>query len=100
VPKRNSSATNNSPGPIGSVGFSALASSRKPAAGDLVGGEYRRRRPVHPDKPQTKPRRNDAELPFGICGRPDTKSALLKAELALWRAFLGDEIDAILRDKD
>jgi hypothetical protein len=23
-----------------------------------------------------------------------------KAELALWRAFLGDEIDAILRDKD
>jgi hypothetical protein len=24
----------------------------------------------------------------------------IKAELALWRAFLGDEIDAILRDKD
>jgi hypothetical protein len=26
--------------------------------------------------------------------------ASLKSELALWRAFLGDEIDAILRDKD
>jgi hypothetical protein len=24
----------------------------------------------------------------------------LKSELALWRAFLGDEIDAILRDED
>jgi hypothetical protein len=24
----------------------------------------------------------------------------IKGELALWRAFLGDEIDAILRDED
>jgi hypothetical protein len=39
-------------------------------------------------------------VPFGICGRPDTKSALHRAELALWRAFVGDEIDAILRDKN
>jgi hypothetical protein len=30
----------------------------------------------------------------------DRLPASLKAELALWRAFLGDEIDAILRDKD
>ena len=32
--------------------------------------------------------------------RPDPISSPLKGELALWRAFLGDEIDAILRDKD
>ena len=31
---------------------------------------------------------------------PDRLPAFLKVELALWRAFLGDEIDAILRDKD
>ena len=30
----------------------------------------------------------------------DRLSASLKAELALWRAFLGEEIDAILLDKD
>jgi hypothetical protein len=101
VPRRNSSATNNSSGPtIQSAGFGASAHGRRPAVIALVGGEYRRRRPVHPDKPQIKPCRNNVELPFGICGQPDTKSALLKAELALWRAFVGDEIDAILRDKD
>lgn len=32
--------------------------------------------------------------------RIDASTATLKAELALLRAFLGEEIDAILRDKD
>jgi hypothetical protein len=32
--------------------------------------------------------------------RPDPLSSPLKVELALWRAFLADEIEAILRDKD
>jgi hypothetical protein len=100
VAKRNPPATNNSSGPtIQPAGFGASAHGRRPAVVALVGGESRRRRPVQPDQPH-KPRRNDVELPFSICGRPDTKSVLLKGELALWRAFLADEIDAILRDKD
>jgi hypothetical protein len=33
-------------------------------------------------------------------GHADRLPSSTKAELALWRAFLGDEIDAILRDKD
>jgi hypothetical protein len=65
---------------------------RSPAVVARVGGECRRR-PARADKPQTQSRQIDT-------GRPDTKSALLNAELALWRAFVGDEIDVILRDKD
>jgi hypothetical protein len=42
----------------------------------------------------------ETEPPPGPHRRPDPLSSPLKAELALWRAFLGDEIDAILRDKD
>jgi hypothetical protein len=42
--------------------------------------------------------------PAGLQGAPiaaaDKIPAMLARELALWRAFLGDEIDAILRDKD
>ena len=33
-------------------------------------------------------------------GHADRLSPPAKAELAIWRAFLGDEIDAILHDKD
>jgi hypothetical protein len=33
-------------------------------------------------------------------GYADRLPSSTKAEVALWRAFLGDEIDAILRDKD
>ena len=101
MPKRNSSATNNSSGTTTeSAGFGATARGRRPPVLARVGGEYSGRRPVYPDKPQTQPRRHDTELPLDIYGRPETKSALLKAELALWRASVGDEVDAILRDKD
>ena len=99
--KRNPSATNISPGPIESAGVGAPAHGRRPAVVDLVGGEYAlRRRSVHPDEAPTQSRRYETEPPLGPRRRPDPISSPLKAELALWRAFLGDEIDAILRDKD
>ena len=99
--KRNPPATNISPGPIESVGFGAPANGRRPAVVDLVGGEYAlRRRSVHPDEAPTQSRQYETEPPPGLRRRPDPISSPLKGELALWRAFLGDEIDAILRDKD
>ena len=42
----------------------------------------------------------EAELPGAPVETADKMSATLARELALWRAFLGAEIDAILRDKD
>jgi hypothetical protein len=98
VPKRNLSAINTSPESTESVGFGA--SVRRPAVVDLVGGEFTRQRSVHPDEPPTQSRQYETEPPLGPRRRPDALSSPLKAELALWRAFLGDEIDAILRDKD
>jgi hypothetical protein len=101
VAKRNPSPNNTSPGPIESVGFGAPANCRKPAVIDLVGGEYAlRQRSVHPDEAPTQSRQYETEPPLGPRRRPDPFSSPLKAELALWRAFLADEIDAILRDKD
>ena len=44
--------------------------------------------------------RRTAELSPQTSRQLDYMPAPLKNELALWRAFLGDEIDAILRDKD
>ena len=99
--KRNPSATNISPGPIESVGFGAPVNGRRPAVVDLVGGEYSvRRRSVHPDEAPIQSRLCENEPPPDPRRRPDPISSPLKGELALWRAFLGDEIDAILRDKD
>jgi hypothetical protein len=67
---------------------------------EFVSGEYARQRSAHPDETPTKSSESETELPLAIRRRPDPISPQLKAELALWRAFLGDEIDAILRDKD
>jgi hypothetical protein len=67
---------------------------------EFVGEENPRRRSVHPDEMPTQSRRNETEQPLTVRRRPDPVWARLKAELALWRAFLGDEIDAILRAKD
>ena len=101
MPKRNLSATNISRGPSGSVGFGAPASGRRPEVVDLVGGNYAlRQRSVQPDEVPTQSGQYENEPPLGPRRRPDPISSPLKAELALWRAFLGDEIDAILRDKD
>jgi hypothetical protein len=38
--------------------------------------------------------------PIEGSGQVDPGLGLRKSELALWRAFLGEEIDAILYDKD
>jgi len=46
------------------------------------------------------PEAKQAELPGAPVEAADKMSATLARELALWRAFLGAEIDAILRDKD
>jgi hypothetical protein len=101
VAKRNPSATNVSPGPIESVGFGAPANGRKPAVVDLVSGEYAiRQGSVHSGEAPTQSRLCETEPPLGPRRGPDPLSSPLKAEFALWRAFLGDEIDAILRDKD
>ena len=52
-------------------------------------------------KRPAKSRQYETEPPLGHpAGVQIPYSSPLKAELALWRAFLGDEIDAILRDKD
>jgi hypothetical protein len=68
---------------------------------EFVGGEYARQQSVHSDETSTQSRQNETELPPAIHSRrPDPISGQLKAELALWRAFVRDEIDAILRDKD
>jgi hypothetical protein len=67
---------------------------------EFVGREYARQPSVHPDETPTQSRQSETELPLAIRRRPDPISPQLKAELALLRAFLGDEIDAILRDKD
>jgi hypothetical protein len=68
---------------------------------EFVGGENARQRSVHPEETPAQSRQDETELPLAIRGRrPDPISGQLKAELALWRAFLGDDIDAILRDKD
>jgi hypothetical protein len=97
VAKRTLLATNISPGPIESVGFGTLASRRKPAG---FCGEYAlRQRSVQPDEIPTQSAQYENE-PLGLRRRPNPISSPLKSELALWRAFLGDEIDAILRDKD
>jgi hypothetical protein len=100
VPKRNLSATKISRGPSESVGLGAPASGRRFTVVDLVGGEYARQRSVHPNEAPTQSRQYENEPPLGPRRRPDPISSPLKAELALWRGFLGDEIDAILRDKD
>jgi hypothetical protein len=46
------------------------------------------------------PEAKQAELPGAPVQAADQMSATLASELALWRAFLGAEIDVILRDKD
>jgi hypothetical protein len=48
-----------------------------------------------PDASETAHSQGSAHLVHS--GAPNL--AALKGELALWRAFLGDEIDTILRDK-
>ena len=99
--KRTPPATNISPGPIESAGFGALASGRKRAVVDLIRGEYAlRQRSVYSGQAPTQPRLCETEPPPGSRRRPDPISSPLKGELALWRAFVADEIDAILRDKD
>ena len=99
--KRTPPATNISPGPIESAGFGALASGRKRAVVDLIGGEYAlRQRSVHLDEAPTQSAQDGNEPLLGPSKRSDPLSSPLKTELALWRAFLRDEIDAILHDKD
>jgi hypothetical protein len=101
VAKRNPPATDTNPGPTKSGGFDALVSGRKPAAFDLVGGEYAlRKRSVHSGQAPTQSRPCETEPAPGLLGRADSILSPLKGELALWRAFLADDIDAILRDKD
>jgi hypothetical protein len=100
VPKRNPPATNIRPGPTESAGVGRPANGRMPAVVDVVGGEFARQRTVHPDEPPPQSRQYETEPPPGPRRRPDPVSSPLKVELALLRAFLGDEIDAILCDKD
>ena len=58
------------------------------------------RRLVRADDRRTAATSHETGLPPEKSRQLDCVLALLKNELALWRAFLGDEIDAILRDKD
>jgi hypothetical protein len=56
-------------------------------------------RPIQADEPRG-PSCQSANPPRGIRRQLNHQFMPIKGELALWRAFLGDEIDAILRDKD
>jgi hypothetical protein len=98
VAKRNPPATNISPGPNESAEVGRPANGRRPTVVYLVGGEFARQGSVHPDDPPTQTRQYETEPPLGPRRRPDPFSSPLKAELALWRVFLGDEIDAILHE--
>lgn len=99
--KRTPLATNISPGPNESAGVRRPAHGRRPAVVDLVSGEYAvRQGSVHSGQVPIQSRLCENEPLLGPHRRPDPISSPLKSELALWRAFLGDEINAILRDKD
>jgi hypothetical protein len=57
------------------------------------------RKRLYPRFAAPRPKSTSAELPLSG-GSTEQLQAPIKKELALWRAFLGEEIDAILRDKD
>ena len=57
------------------------------------------RKRLHPRLAAPRPKSTSAELPLPG-GSKEQLQAPIKKELALWRAFVGDEIDAILRNKD
>jgi len=78
VPKRNPS----------SIGVGARTRKTRSTAADPVAPRPRRSVVATTSDPIEGPRQVDPGL------------GLLKSELALWRAFLGEEIDAILYDKD
>jgi hypothetical protein len=83
VPKRSSSSIDIDAGAreVGSPGKNALE------------------RPVQPDAPPAASCQR-ANPPRGIRRQLNHQFMPIKWELALWRAFLGDEIDAILRDEE
>jgi hypothetical protein len=71
---------------------SVIAVTSDPGVGNLAGIRPKQKPPRRfvPEK------RSALESP----SQADPNLVSLKSELALWRAFLGEEIDAILRDKD
>jgi hypothetical protein len=68
-----------------------------------VGARTARTRSAAADPVAPRPRRSVVAItsdPIEGSKQVDLGIGLLKSELALWRAFLGEEIDAILYDKD
>jgi hypothetical protein len=51
-------------------------------------------------RPGAAPRLKSRPTESPLAGSVEKSQNSTKKELALWRAFLGDEIDATLRDKD
>jgi hypothetical protein len=125
VPKRSSSSTNIGPGARepGSAGLYLYEPRRGQSVVAFAGGCHVPERSTPHAGPRSKNERspraskNALERPVqadksaapssqcanplrGVRGQLNHQFMPIKGELALWRAFLGEEIDAILRDED
>jgi hypothetical protein len=82
------------------VGFKTVQNRGSSETPDWEQGDKAKRHLVHADGQRTASTLHETGLPPEKSRQLDWALAPLKNELALWRAFLGNEIHAILRDKD